>query len=327
MLSRPLGSSGIEVPLLGLGCNSLGHIRSDAGCWLVKAALDRGVTFFDTANVYAQGRSEEELGRLIPRSRDDVLIATKFGHPASVANGLAPCAPDQVLGAVEASLGRLSRDRIDVLLIHFPDPHTPFSQTLLALAGLLQQGKIRSYGVSNFSSSQLRELLQTADLLGMARPVLVQGEYSLLCRGVESELIPAVLDHRLGFVPFFPLASGLLTGRYRRGQAADFTLRAKVVRQFEKRFLRESNWRALDALHEVSDQAGVPLNQIALHWLAGRPGVSTIIAGASKAEQLIANAQALEKPVPADILEAVDRVLTDLTIAQGDLLNVTLHSD
>ena len=319
MLSRPLGPNGFKVSLLGLGCNSLGHIRGDESKRLVTAALDRGVTFFDTANVYAQGRSEEELGRLLPRSREDVLIATKFGHPSSVANGLAPCAPDQVLAAVEASLGRLRRDRIDVLLIHFPDPRTPVAHTLQALSGLLQQGKIRSYGVSNFWPSQLRELLRAAELIGMEKPILVQDEYSLLCRGAESELIPAALADGLGFVPFFPLASGLLTDKYRHGPAADFSLRSKIVRQFEKRFLRERNWRALGALQGLSDQAGVPLNRIALQWLATRRGVSTIIAGASQAEQLVANAQALEKPVPADFLETVDRALAELTLAQGHL--------
>lgn len=319
MLSRPLGPNGFKVSLLGLGCNSLGHIRGDESKRLVTAALDRGVTFFDTANVYAQGQSEEELGRLLPRSREDVLIATKFGHPSSVANGLAPCAPDQVLAAVEASLGRLRRDRIDVLLIHFPDPRTPVAHTLQALSGLLQQGKIRSYGVSNFSPSQLRELLRAAELIGMERPILVQDEYSLLCRGAESELIPAALAHGLGFVPFFPLASGLLAGKYRRAVAADFSLRAKIVRQFEKRFLRESHWRALGELQALSDQSGVPLNRIALQWLATRRGVSTIMAGASQAEQLVANAEALEKPVPADFLETVDRALAELTLAQGHL--------
>ena len=317
MLSRPLGSSGMNVSLLGLGCNSLGHISAEEGCRLVTAALDQGVTFFDTANVYAQGRSEEELGRLIPRGRDDVLIATKFGHPSSVPKGVAPCAPDQVLAAVDASLARLHRDTIDVLLIHFPDPDTPLIQTLLTLSSLLQQGKIKSYGVSNFSAQQLRELLQAADSIGMARPLLVQDEYSLLCRGAETKLLPEVLAHGLGFVPFFPLASGLLTGRYRRGQAADFALRAKIVRQFEQRFLHENNRVVLEALHEISDQAAVPLNRIALQWLAGRRGVSTIIAGASTRDQFVANAQALAMPLPAGILEAVDRVLADVTLVAG----------
>lgn len=317
MIRRLLGSSGIEVSLLGLGCNSLGHIPPQEAERLVMAALDHGVSFFDTANVYAQGDSEKELGRLISRSSHDVLIATKFGHPSSVPSGQAPCAPEQVFAAVDASLGRLRRDTIDVLLIHFPDPRTPVVETLSALSTLLQRGKIRSYGVSNFSPAQLDELVQAADSLAMPRPILVQDEYSLLRRAVETTLIPQVLAYELGFVPFFPLASGLLTGAYRQGQTPDFALRAKIVRRFEERFFLEEHWIALEALHALSDRAAIPLNQIALHWLASRPAVTTIIAGASTSAQFLANAQALATPVPADVLQAVDRVLAELALASA----------
>lgn len=316
MIRRLLGSSGIEVSLLGLGCNSLGHIPPQEAARLVTAALDHGVTFFDTANVYAQGGSEQEIGRLIPRSHNDLLIATKFGHPSSVSSGRAPCAPDQVVAAVDASLARLRRDAIDVLLIHFPDPDTPIVETLRALSSLLQQGKIKSYGVSNFSASQLNELLQAADAIGMARPVLVQDEYSLLRRAVETTLIPQVLAYGLGFVPFFPLASGLLTGAYRHGRTPNIALRTKIVRRFAERFFRESHWMALEALHELSDSAAIPLNQIALHWLAARPAVTTVIAGASTSAQFLANAQALATPVPAAVLQAVDRVLAELALVR-----------
>lgn len=317
MLSRTLGSSGVNVSLLGLGCNSLGHISAEEAARLVSAALERGVTFFDTASVYAQGRSEEELGRLVPRSRDDVVIATKVGHPSSVPSGRGACAPERVLASVEASLRRLRRDSIDVLLIHFPDADTPVAQTLLALSSLLRQGKIRSYGVSNFTARQLAEVLHAADAIGMPRPILVQDEYSLLRRDAETTLLPEVLANGLGFVPFFPLASGLLTGKYRRDQAVNSELRAKIVRRFEERFLRESNWIALDALQAISERAAVPLNSIALHWLAARDGVSTIIAGASTGEQLVANAQALATPLAHGLLQAVDEALAEVALARG----------
>lgn len=316
MIRRLLGSSGIEVSLLGLGCNSLGHISPQEAARIVAAALDHGVTFFDTASTYADGGSEQELGRLIPRSHHDVLIATKCGHPSSASSGRPPCAPEQVVASVDASLGRLRRDAIDVLVIHFPDPRTPIGETLQALSSLLQQGKIRHYGVSNFSASQLDELLQAADAIGMARPVLVQDEYSLLRRTVEATLLPQVMAQGLGFIPFFPLASGLLTGAYRHGRIPDIALRAKIVRRFEERFFRESHWTALEALHALSDGAAIPLNRIALHWLATRPAVTSVIAGASTSTQFVANAQALATPVPAAVLEAVDRVLAELALQE-----------
>jgi aryl-alcohol dehydrogenase-like predicted oxidoreductase len=291
---------------LGMGCNSLGHLPAEAAARLVGTALDRGVTFFDTANLYAEGRSESELGRLLPR--EGVTVATKFGHPASVPPGVAPCAPEMVGPAVDASLARLRRDRINLCLIHFPDPATPIAATLEALAVPVAAGKIERWGLSNFSPAGIAAAIAAADEIGLPRPSTIQDEYNLIRRGAETALLPAARRLGLDFIPFFPLAGGLLTGKYRRDGTGGTTIRSRAVRGFGERFLHEENFRKLDALERLCSTHGVTMLSIALQWLRARPGVSTIIAGASDAEQLAANADALARPLPNEILAAADRL-------------------
>lgn len=300
---------------LGLGCNSLGHIPPETAAALVRAALDRGVALFDTADIYAQGRSEAELGRLLPRA--GVRVATKFGHPASVPPDAAPCAPERVQAAVEASLVRLRRARIDLCLIHFPDPLTPIAATLEALARMIAEGKVSDWGLSNFSASRIEAAVAAAAEIGMPPPVAIQDEYSLIRCGAEAALLPLSARLGLAFIPFFPLAGGLLTGKYRRGTAVDTALRARVVRGFGDRFLHEENFRRLAALHRLCDAAGVPMLAVALQWLRERPQVATIIAGASDAAQVAANADALAHPLDPEILAAADRLFAPHPV--GDL--------
>lgn len=294
-----------------LGCNAVGHIDRQQASSLIAAALDLGITRFDTADVYAGGASEEELGRLLPADRSLVSVATKFGHPASVGPDARPCSADHVRSAVEKSLRRLRAERIDVCLIHFPDPHTPYDETLDALQRLIQTGKIAAYGVSNFRPSQLAELLEPARLVGIGPPAMVQEEYNLLNRDAANSLMPLIAQNGLALVPFFPLASGLLTGKYVSCESFS-PLRERIVRNFGDRFLHDDNLRRVAVLQNFCTQHGVSMIAVALQWLFAQPGVSALAIGASSAEQLKASTAALENPLSPDLLSDAARVVAAL---------------
>jgi 1-deoxyxylulose-5-phosphate synthase len=312
---RRLGRSGLAVSVTGLGCNNLGRagtVSEDlAGSRaLVHAALDAGVTLFDTADVYGKeaGLSEILLGQSLGPRRADVVVATKFGMHARGANG-----PDDdargsrryVRQAVEASLRRLGTDWIDLYQLHQPDPHTPVEETLAALDELVTAGKIRYVGHSNFSGWQLADAAWTARAEHRTPFLSAQNEYSLLNRSVERDLLPAAEHFGLGVLPFFPLANGLLTGKYTRHDAPAGS--RLVVNK--PQLLESAPWDTLEALQSFADARGISMLALAFGWLLARPAVSSVIAGATTPEQIRGNVAAAQAWTPtADDLAEIDRI-------------------
>jgi aryl-alcohol dehydrogenase-like predicted oxidoreductase len=298
--SRPLGDSGLDVSVVGLGCNNFGRrIDLEATRAVVDAALEQGVTFFDTANTYGRGQSEEFLGEVLEGRRDQVTLATKFGM--DMGDGKGPRGSrDYIMQAVEASLRRLRTDTIDVYWYHRPDGVTPIAETLEALDELVRRGSVRAIGASNFSAQQLEEADAVARERGLTRFTALQNEYSLLVRDAERDVLPACERLGIGFVPFFPLASGLLTGKYRRGEAGPSGARLSDREQIAS----DEQFDLLDALQSYAGARGVSLVDVAIGALIARPVISTVIAGATKPEQVRANAAAARwLPSDEDVAE------------------------
>jgi aryl-alcohol dehydrogenase-like predicted oxidoreductase len=283
---RRIGS--LEVSIVGLGCNNFGR-RLDSGATsaVVDAALDAGINFFDTADVYGGTRSEEYLGRALGRRRDDVVIATKFG--SAVDEQRKGARPEYVRQAAEDSLRRLGTDRIDLYQLHRPDPQVPIEDTLGALDELVRAGKVREIGCSNFSAEQLRAA-EGAAREGAARFVSVQNEYSLLHRGPERDVLPECERLGIAFLPYFPLASGLLTGKYREGQRVPAGSRLQAGRG--DRLLTDRNLTVVEELIRFSESRGHTILELAFSWLLTRPVVASVIAGATSSEQVRSNAAA-----------------------------------
>jgi aryl-alcohol dehydrogenase-like predicted oxidoreductase len=288
METRRIGS--LEVTVVGLGCNNFGwRIDEEASARVVHAALEAGVNFFDTADIYGGTRSEEFLARALGRRRDEVVVATKFGM--EIDEERRGARPEYVRRACEDSLRRLRTDRIDLYQLHKPDPETPIEETLGALDELVRAGKVREIGCSNFSAEQLREADSKAREKGVARFVSVQNEYSLLHREPEREVLPVCERLGLAFLPYFPLASGLLTGKYRRGQPPPEGSRLGGDGRFAD-MLTERNLEIVGSLSEFAESRGHTLLELAFSWLLTRQVVTSVIAGATKPEQVKANAEA-----------------------------------
>ncbi|MDN5791234.1 MAG: aldo/keto reductase [Micrococcales bacterium] len=311
MTYRPLGDSGLTVSAVGLGCNNFGRrLDEEATRAVVRAALDAGITLFDTADVYAQGASEELLGRALGAERDNVVLATKFGMDMQGSNG-----PDwgargsrrYIRRAIEASLRRLGTDWIDLYQYHRPDTVTPIEETLAALDDLVREGKVRYLGSSNLDAWQVVDADWTARTAGTTRFVSAQNEYSLLQRDVEDELVPACRGVGVGLLPFFPLASGLLTGKYRRGEAGPEGTR--LAGQDAR--LWEADWDTIDALDAYAAERGLRLLDVAVGGLAAQPAVASVIAGATTPAQVGGNVRAgLWRPSAAD-LAALDAITAE----------------
>jgi aryl-alcohol dehydrogenase-like predicted oxidoreductase len=304
--TRALGDSGLEVSIVGLGCNNFGRrVDLEGTRAVVDAALERGVTFFDTADIYGgRGRSEELLGEVLQGRRDRVLLATKFGM--DMGDGATRRGSrDYVRHAFEGSLRRLRTDVVDYYWFHQPDEQTPIAETLGALDELVRAGKVRAIGASNFSARRIEEADAVARERGFTRFTAIQNEYSLLEREAEREVLPTCERLGLGFVPYFPLASGLLTGKYKRGEpgpaGARLSGRADIA--------SDEQFRLLDALAGFAAQRGIPMTTLAIGALLARPVVSSVIAGATKPEQVAANASAAQW-VPSDAdREELERLL------------------
>ncbi|MFO7573411.1 MAG: aldo/keto reductase [Gaiellaceae bacterium] len=289
-----LGASDLRVSRVGLGCNNFGsRIDLEATRHVVEAALDAGITFFDTAEVYGnRGGSERMLGEILEGRRDRVVIATKFGWEPDRGRG----APEHVRSAIEGSLERLRTDHVDLYYLHKPDPDTPIAETLGALDELVRAGTVRAIGCSNFSAAQLAEANTTARELGTAPFVALQNEYSLLKRGDDADVLPLCCKAGVGYVPYFPLASGLLTGKYRRGGEP-----AEGTRMFG-RTIEDDHLARVEALSAFAEERGRSLLELAFGSLASTPGIASIIAGATKPEQVRANAAAADWRLSADDL-------------------------
>jgi aryl-alcohol dehydrogenase-like predicted oxidoreductase len=308
--SRRLGNSELEVSAVGLGCNNFGgRLDLDRTRAVVDAALDAGVNLLDTADIYGgQGGSEEMLGEVLQGRRDRVVLATKFGMDMKGANG-EPAGPRgsaaYVRQAVEASLRRLRTDVIDLYQYHEPDGVTPLAETLGAMGELVQEGKVRFIGCSNFSAEQLTESDRLARDAGSPRFESLQNEYSLLKRGIERDVLPACERLNVGVLPFFPLASGLLTGKYRRGQAAPEGSRLAGRDSVGS----ESDFDAVEALGEFATERGIELIDIAIGYLLAQPAVASVIAGATRAEQVRRNVQAGSWRPSEDDLARIDQLV------------------
>jgi aryl-alcohol dehydrogenase-like predicted oxidoreductase len=309
MQERNLGSSGLRVSLVGLGCNNFGwQIDPEATRAVVHKALDLGVTLFDTADTYGErGGSETILGQILGERRKDIVLATKFGMPMDDAGRKKGGSRRYVMQAVEDSLRRLKTDWIDLYQLHRPDPLTPIEETLRALDDLVRQGKVRYVGCSNLAAWQVIEARWTAKTEHLVAFASCQDEYSLLVRDIEKELVPAIEAYRMGLLPFFPLASGLLTGKYRRGEETPGTRLAKVQRLAD-RYMTEANWGKVERLTAFAEAHGKSLLDLAFGWLAAKPYVSSVIAGATRPEQLEANVRAAEWALTHEDLAEIDRV-------------------
>jgi aryl-alcohol dehydrogenase-like predicted oxidoreductase len=285
---RPLGDSGLQVSVVGLGCNNFGRRLDVAGARrVVDAALDHGITFFDTADIYGSGQSETFLGEVLAGRRDQIVLATKFGM--DMGDGRGPRGSrDYIAHAVEASLRRLRTDVIDFYWYHQPDGVTPIAETLGALHELVTAGKVRAIGASNFDAAQLDEADTVARDQGLTRFSAVQNEYSLLVRDAEREVLPACERLGIGFVPFFPLASGLLTGKYHRGEPGPSGARLSARDQVAS----DEQFDVVEALHNYADARDLTLVDVAIGALLARDVVSSVIAGATKPEQIELNAAA-----------------------------------
>jgi aryl-alcohol dehydrogenase-like predicted oxidoreductase len=304
METRRIGS--LEVSVVGLGCNNFGW-RLDEGqsAAVIHAALDAGINFFDTADIYGATKSEEFVGRALGTRRDEVIVATKFGM--AVDEQRKGARPEYVRQAAEDSLRRLGTDRIDLYQLHQPDPTVPIAETLGALDELVRAGKVREIGCSNFSVEQIREADALANERGMARFVSVQNEYSLIKREPESGVLAECERLGLGFLPYFPLASGLLTGKYRKGQPPPPGSRLDSER-FAKQHSDE-NLAIVEALIRFSEARGRTILDLAVSWLLTRPAVASVIAGATKPEQVRANVGAAGWRLTEADLAEVDEIL------------------
>lgn len=300
MRFRRIGA--LEVSEVGLGCNNFGgRVDYDGTREVVRAALDAGINFFDTADSYGKTRSEEYLARTLGPRRQDVVLATKFGNPVE-GQGRGASA-GYVRKALEASLRRLATDRIDLYQLHTPDPSVPIGETLGALNELVAQGKIREIGCSNFSVEQLREA-QAAVPAGAARFVSVQNEYSLLHREPEHGVLTECERQELAFLPYFPLASGLLTGKYQRG--APPPEGSRLAGERYAHLLSDERLAAVEALTAFAEARGHTVLELAISWLLARPRVASVIAGATRPEQVRANTAAADWVLAGEDLEEID---------------------
>ena len=311
MHTRALGPSGLQVSELGLGCNNFGARIDAAGSRaVIDAALDAGINFFDTADTYGnKGGSETRLGEILGTRRKDVVLATKFGSPMRAGISRTDASRRYILQAVEGSLARLRTDWIDVYWLHWPDVLTPMEETLRALDDLVRVGKVRYIGACNLAGWQMVEAAWLARELGTHHFICAQNEYSLVQRAPEAELLPALAAHHLSLVPYYPLASGLLAGRYRRGEGAPAGSRFADWKHLAPRYLTDANWNRIERLQAWCADHGHTLLELAFAWLLAHSEVASVIAGASQPEQVAANASAIAWRITAAERAEVDALL------------------
>ncbi|MGH7934814.1 MAG: aldo/keto reductase [Candidatus Binataceae bacterium] len=307
---RNLGKSGLKVSIAGLGCNNFGaRCDADQTRAVVHHALDEGITLFDTADWYGnQGGSEELLGRALGRRRHIIVLATKFGMAMGDGPYLHGASRRYIMNACEASLRRLNTDYIDLYQIHFPDPETPQQETLEAFDTLVKSGKVRYIGCSNLASWQLADALWISRSEGLASYISAQNQYNLLDRSIERELIPACAHFGVGVLPYFPLASGFLTGKYRHGVEPPKGTRMATMQRIADQTLNEANFEILDGLRKFADSRGHGMVELAVSWLLARPEVASVISGATRPEQVTENVKAVGWKLSAEEMAEIDKL-------------------
>ena len=306
MQERNLGKSGLRVSLVGLGCNNFGgRIDLEATRKVVHKALDCGITLFDTADTYGErGGSENVLGQLLGDRRKDIVLATKFGMPMDDSGRLKGGSRRYIMRAVEASLKRLRTDWIDLYQLHQYDPLTPIEETLRALDDLVRSGKVRYIGCSNLPAWRVVEAQWAARTEHLNPFVSCQDEYSLLVREIEKDLLPMMEVYGMSLLPYFPLASGLLTGKYTRGAKMPEGARLSVTQRLADRYMTQTNWDNVEGLRELAGKRGWSMLDLAFSWLAAKPVTASVIAGATKPEQIEQNVKAVELELsPEDLAE------------------------
>lgn len=300
------------VSVVGIGCNNFGgRIDFEASKAVIHKALDLGITLFDTADTYGnRGGSETILGQVLGEERKNIVLATKFGWDMDDAGKMKGASRRYIMSAVQASLKRLKTDYIDLYQLHKPDPRTPIEETLRTLNDLVRMGMVRYIGCSNLPAWQVSDAYWTARSLGLEGFASCQDEYSLLVRDVERELVPAIERYQMGLLPYFPLASGLLSGKYRKDAPMPEDARLTKNQNLARGVLTERNWQIVEQLRAFCEARGRSLLELAFSWLAAKPVVSSVIAGATKPEQLEQNVQAVNWKLTSEELAEVERIVT-----------------
>jgi aryl-alcohol dehydrogenase-like predicted oxidoreductase len=307
---RNLGNSGLKVSVVGLGCNNFGmRIDTEQTRIVVNKALDEGINLFDTADIYGnRGGSETMLGKALGPRRHEVIVASKFGMAMGDGPFMKGGSRRYIMAAAEASLKRLNTDYMDLYQIHFPDPETPQEETLGALNDLVRAGKVRYIGSSNFAGYQVTDAAWISKTNGLAPYISAQNQYNLLDRRIEKDLTPACKQFGVGILPYFPLASGFLTGKYKRGEEPAKDTRLGAMGSMAKSALTDSNFAVLEKLTEFARSHGHSVLELAIGWLASMPQVSSVIAGATKLEQVSANVKGGDWKLSAEELAEVDKI-------------------
>jgi len=308
---RNLGRSGLQVSVVGLGCNNFGgRLSLEQTRPVVHAALDAGITLFDTADRYGGfGGSESQLGEILGARRKDIVLATKFAGAMSADGPRKGASRAWIMTAVEDSLRRLKTNWIDLYQVHFPDANTPIEETLRTLEDLVSQGKVRYIGCSNFRPWEVVEAAFTAELNKLGAFVSVQEEYSVLRRDVETDMLPVARRYGLGLLPYYPLANGLLTGKYQQDAMPDGARLTVDPAYGDHAYINERNWAIVDKLRAFCDARGHTLLELAFCWLLAEPLTSSVIAGATKPEQIAGNVAAADWKLTAEDMAEIAAII------------------
>lgn len=307
---RRLGRSGLEVSAVGLGTNSFGaRMNLEQTERVIRQTLELGINLLDTSNSYGNGLSEEYIGKSVKAIRSQVVLATKAAAPMGRGPNQGGASRRHIMEQVEASLKRLETDYVDLYQMHYPDPNTPIEETLRTLDDLVRQGKVRYIGCSNYAAWQVAEAVLTSQALRLESYISVQPEYSMLNREVEKELMPCCQALGLGILPYYPLASGFLTGKYRRGEAAPEGTRLALTPRRAQSTLTEANFAVLARLEAFAAERGRPMVELAIAWLLANPLVGSVIAGATRPEQVVANAKAADWHLTPEEVQEIDGIL------------------
>ena len=310
MKYRQLGRSGLWVSVVGLGTNQFGGKVDEKGvAEIIDAALDLGVNFIDTADVYTGGKSEETIGKTIAKRRDQVVLATKVGSRTGDGPNDVGASRRHIIAGVEASLRRLGTEYIDLYQIHRFDPHTPFEETMRALDDLVRSGKVRYIGASNYAAWQLCRANDVAEMRGWTPFISIQPHYHMLERSIEKELVPYCEAFGVGIIPYFPLAGGFLTGKYRRGQAPPPGSRGEAS-AYVQQYFTERNFDVIERLEAFAKARGKSVAELAIAWLIARPQVASVIAGVTSVAQLQHNVKASEWELSPEEMQEIEQILS-----------------